>query len=92
MLPKCAECQISENYCRKTGFLHYLCNRNSQSDNYIASNMDFLDSKKAYKAPQAKVIEVGIMSILCGSQGGACNLGSSSTEQLIEQDVSGSIW
>lgn len=54
--------------------------------------MDFLDSKKAYKAPQAKVIEVGIMSILCGSQGGACNLGSSSTEQLIEQDVSESIW
>ena len=45
--------------------------------------------QKVYCAPKAKVVEMGVMSVLCGSQDG---FSGSGTEQLEEEDVSGSIW
>ena len=45
--------------------------------------------QKAYKAPQAELVELGVMSVLCGSQDG---VDGSSTEGLDEQDLSGFIW
>lgn len=54
--------------------------------------MEEMDSKKSYKAPKAKVVEVGIRSVLCGSQDGLDSDGGASTEKLDEQDYSGLIW
>ena len=47
--------------------------------------------QKAYKAPVAKVVEVGVYSVLCQSDETA-RLGGSYTEHLDETDLSESIW
>ena len=48
--------------------------------------------QKAYKAPKAKVVELVIVSVLCGSGDGDFVDGSS-TETLGTQDLSGNdIW
>ena len=36
-------------------------------------NMEIKDSKKAYYAPRAKVIEVKVQNLLCGSPDGGNN-------------------
>lgn len=46
------------------------------------------DLQSVYCAPAAKVVEMGIMSVLCGSQDG---VGNTSTEQLDEVDGT-NIW
>ena len=55
-------------------------------------DMEVIDLKKAYKAPQAKVLELGVVSVLCGSPDSPDYVGGTSTEELDEQDISGSIW
>ena len=49
------------------------------------------DLQQVYRAPMVKVVEMGVRSVLCESP-----LGSSSTEQLVEDDMSegskNSIW
>lgn len=51
--------------------------------------MSIKDLQKVYCAPRAKVIEVRVQGVLCGSQD---YVGNSSTEQLEEDDLSNSIW
>ena len=55
--------------------------------------MVIIESNKAYREPQAKVVVMGVRSVLCISGGdGTARLGNSSTEQLEEENISDSIW
>lgn len=47
--------------------------------------------QQVYRTPVAKVVEIGICRVLCQSDEPA-TLGGSDTEQLVEDDKSGSIW
>lgn len=47
--------------------------------------------QEAYRAPKAKVVEMGVRSVLCQSPVPA-TLGGSRTEDLEEVDMSKSIW
>ena len=47
--------------------------------------------QEAYRAPKAKVVEMGVRSVLCQSPVPA-TLGGSNTEDLEEVDMSKSIW
>lgn len=51
--------------------------------------MEIKELQETYHTPKTKTVRLGIMSVLCGSQYG---VGSPSTEQLDEVDLSESIW
>ena len=50
--------------------MNYLCGRIYTLIIKTQRNMEISNSTKAYKAPQAKAIEVKVQSVLCGSENG----------------------
>ena len=55
--------------------------------------MVIIESNKAYREPQAKVVVMGVSRVLCQSGGESpARLGNSATEQLEEENISNSIW